>query len=97
MRNIAAIAVVSILTFSSAAFAQSGCANGSCGMEPTQVQAQAQSPGQAMQGMSHGAQQGSGGMNMGMMMCPMMKQMAQLQERVRMMEDMMGMGTQKKE
>lgn len=63
-------------------------------------QGQAQSPGHggmsggtAMGGMNMGGQRG-GGMQGVMMNCPMMKQMASLQERVRMMEDMMGMTKQ---
>lgn len=94
MSRIAIVAFVSVLTFSAGVFAQGGCASGVCGVD--QGQQKAQTNNQPMQGMNHGTQQG-GGMGMGMMMCPMMKQMAQLQERVRMMEDMMGMGAGKKE
>ena len=62
----------------------SGAAGGMCGMMQP-AQAQAPNTSSAMQGMSMPAQ--------GMMQggCPMMKQMASLQERVRQMEDKMGM------
>lgn len=82
-----AIALVSAAILSATASA-AGCADGICGLEPPQNQpGQVQSQGQpAMPGMQ--MQSGMAGM---MANCPMMKQMAALNDRVRMMEDMMQM------
>ena len=72
----------------------SATGGGMCGMPSTQAQSGQSMPGHSMPGMSMpgmpmgGASQPTqqGGMMQG---CPMMKQMAQMQERIRNLEDMM--------
>jgi hypothetical protein len=74
--------------------AAGGAQAGTCGMmaQPAQAQSGQSMPGMNMPGMQHGQSQpqpGQGMMQGGMMIgCPMMKQMAAFNERVRQLEDM---------
>jgi hypothetical protein len=91
--SVFAIALLFSAAMLSTAASAAGCADGVCGLEPPQSQSGQSQPGQtqaqgqpAMPGM-----QMQGGMAGMMANCPMMKQMAALNDRVRMMEDMMQM------
>ena len=96
---IGAFGVLGIMVVTSAAYAQmcggAGASAGACSMaQPAQAQpGQSAMPGMGgmMQGQPQPGQQGQGMMMQG---CPMMKQMAALQERVRHMEDMMRVAPQ---